>query len=282
MKDIRKLIAVLGLALITGACSSSDKTEDEFGDTLPEEIPVADANTDALPAEGAESFDEPVPGFADDVPPMADMGAPVSDPAPMDAGMGGSGQYQDYMVQAGDTLMKIAFETYGDLYQWRRIYEANRDKLQDPNVLPAGVSIRVESPSSPVVIERNGERYLIKKGDTLGKISTDVYGTASKWRKIWENNRQMIKNPDEIFAGFYVYYPLDGDMPTTSPAPVAGGGMGSEPAAAMGTPPAPAGGAAPADDGFGSGGDDWGDAGGFDDGGFGDSAPADARQPSSQ
>ncbi len=57
-----------------------------------------------------------------------------------------------------------------------------------------------------VTIERNGERYLIKRGDTLGTISGDVYGTRAKWKKLWENNRQLIKDPNKIYAGFSLYY----------------------------------------------------------------------------
>jgi hypothetical protein len=57
-----------------------------------------------------------------------------------------------------------------------------------------------------VTVERNGESYLIKKGDTLGLISNDVYGTTRKWKKLWENNRQLIKDPNRIYAGFYLYY----------------------------------------------------------------------------
>jgi len=126
-------------------------------------------------------------------------------------------------VQEGDTLMKIAFETYGDLYQWRRIYEGNKDKINDPNAVPKGTVIKVERPATAVAIDRNGEKYLIKNGDTLGKISGSVYGTESKWRKIWENNRQLIRDPNKIFAGFYLYYVVGPEDQQTAPAPLAGG-----------------------------------------------------------
>ncbi|HEX5708193.1 MAG TPA: LysM peptidoglycan-binding domain-containing protein [Pyrinomonadaceae bacterium] len=43
-----------------------------------------------------------------------------------------------YTVQSGDTLSKIAREYYGDSGQYQRIFEANRDKLDDPDEISAG------------------------------------------------------------------------------------------------------------------------------------------------
>lgn len=111
-----------------------------------------------------------------------------------------------YTVQQGDTLMKVAFENYGDLFKWRSILDANRDKIKDPNNIPAGTVLTLDSSVMPVNVARNGKQYLIKSGDTLGTISDDVYGTQRKWRRLWENNRELIHDPNRIFAGFYLYY----------------------------------------------------------------------------
>lgn len=43
-----------------------------------------------------------------------------------------------YTVQPGDTLSKIARNYYGDANQYTRIFEANRDKLDNPNVIRPG------------------------------------------------------------------------------------------------------------------------------------------------
>lgn len=45
---------------------------------------------------------------------------------------------QRYTVQAGDTLSKLARQFYGDASQYMRIFEANRDQLNDPNMIKVG------------------------------------------------------------------------------------------------------------------------------------------------
>jgi len=50
-----------------------------------------------------------------------------------------------YTVRPGDTLSDISgrSEVYGDARAWRRLYEANRDRIQDPNRLRPGQEIRI-------------------------------------------------------------------------------------------------------------------------------------------
>ncbi len=43
--------------------------------------------------------------------------------------------------------------------------------------------------------------YTVKKGDTLSKIAKAHYGDASKYPKIFEANKPMLKNPNEIYPG---------------------------------------------------------------------------------
>lgn len=48
-----------------------------------------------------------------------------------------------HTVARGERLGGIAKQRYGDANAWRRIYEANRDKLSDPNKLVAGMKLRI-------------------------------------------------------------------------------------------------------------------------------------------
>lgn len=43
-----------------------------------------------------------------------------------------------YTVEPGDNLHWIAAKTYGDARLWVQIYEANSDKIMNPNVLEVG------------------------------------------------------------------------------------------------------------------------------------------------
>jgi nucleoid-associated protein YgaU len=60
----------------------------------------------------------------------------------MAAGASVSGQSQRrYTVQSGDTLSKISKQFYGNSNQYMKIFEANRDVLQDPNRVNPGQSL---------------------------------------------------------------------------------------------------------------------------------------------
>jgi hypothetical protein len=50
---------------------------------------------------------------------------------------GGSGQ-RTYTVQSGDSLSKISKQFYGNANDYMKIYEANRDKLNDPDKIRPG------------------------------------------------------------------------------------------------------------------------------------------------
>jgi nucleoid-associated protein YgaU len=48
-----------------------------------------------------------------------------------------------YAVQAGDSLMKIARDMYGDASLWTKLFYENRDTLDRPNQLRVGQVLRV-------------------------------------------------------------------------------------------------------------------------------------------
>ena len=43
--------------------------------------------------------------------------------------------------------------------------------------------------------------YTVQKGDSLSKIAKHEYGDANAWRKIFEANKDVIKDPDLIYPG---------------------------------------------------------------------------------
>ena len=43
--------------------------------------------------------------------------------------------------------------------------------------------------------------YTVKSGDTLSKIAKEFYGDANRYSAIFEANKPMLKDPDEIYPG---------------------------------------------------------------------------------
>lgn len=52
------------------------------------------------------------------------------------------------------------------------------------------------------------EFYVIKSGDTLSKLAKKYYGNAMDYPKIFEANREVIKDPDLIYVGQKIRIPM--------------------------------------------------------------------------
>jgi hypothetical protein len=102
--------------------------------------------------------------------------------------------------------MLIAYEQYGDPLKWRQIYEANKDKITDPNHVPPGTQLKLNKDMMHPADQPSGTKIKIRHGDTLGKISQRVYGSPGQWKKLWKHNSGLVKDPNKIYAGFFLYY----------------------------------------------------------------------------
>jgi hypothetical protein len=72
---------------------------------------------------------------------------PALAPATAAAGAGNAGNIggglQTYTVQPGDTLSKISQQFFGSAGQYMKIFEANRDKLESPDKIRAGQTLKI-------------------------------------------------------------------------------------------------------------------------------------------
>ncbi len=187
-----------------GGCASGSKTTNEGTDAVP-----ATAEGLAPDASPTNPLDQ-APAVADSVKDSATAGpsSPSVAVAPdQSSEVAVSGELKDYKIRKGDTLMKIAYEYYGDLTRWKEIYQNNKDSISDPNQLSVGKVIRLDTSHPVAAIE--GEKYRIRTGDTLGKVSHQLYGTPQRWKELYEKNKQLIRDPNKIFVGFYLYYTPD-------------------------------------------------------------------------
>ena len=76
---------------------------------------------------------------------VADITVSASAEAPrtqtMGASASGGQSARTYTVQAGDSLSKISKQFYGNGNQYMKIFDANRDRLSDPNRIMPGQEI---------------------------------------------------------------------------------------------------------------------------------------------
>jgi len=63
----------------------------------------------------------------------------------------------------------------------------------------------VSAPPQPAPVEY----YVIQKGDSLSAIAQRYYGNAKDYPRIFDANREVIKNPDLIYPGQKIRIPLD-------------------------------------------------------------------------
>ena len=67
--------------------------------------------------------------------------------------------------------------------------------------------VKIEGLQAPPVTEKV-EYYIIKKGDTLSAIAKQFYGKPNDYPKIFEANREVIKDANLIYPGQKIRIPL--------------------------------------------------------------------------
>jgi LysM repeat protein len=69
--------------------------------------------------------------------------APKAAPAPSARPATPAAQFKMYTVKPGDTLSKISQQFYGNAKDYMRIFNANKDKLKDPDHINAGQELKI-------------------------------------------------------------------------------------------------------------------------------------------
>jgi LysM repeat protein len=78
-------------------------------------------------------------------PTFSDLTADIQAPAAAAAAVGAAPvtPQRTYTVQPGDSLSKISQHFYGNANQYMKIFEANKDKLADPDKVRAGMELNI-------------------------------------------------------------------------------------------------------------------------------------------
>jgi len=73
----------------------------------------------------------------------------------------------------------------------------DEEKEPDFSDVVSGSSSSAPAPKDQAVTRT----YTVVAGDSLSRIAKKIYGSANRWKEIWEANRDQIKNPDLIHPG---------------------------------------------------------------------------------
>lgn len=177
--------------------------------TAEEAAPAVDTAAAAAAPTGEEGEAVPANAAAAPVATADTAAAPAAAPAP--AAVGGlpeTGSKMPYIVEAGDTLGKIATKVYGDQKRWRDL--AGLTGLSNPNSIYPGDVVYYALDEKSAQFAANYEnikrgKEVVQSGDTLATIAKRVYGSSRSWRHIWRQN-DHIDNPDKLEAGTTIYY----------------------------------------------------------------------------
>lgn len=110
---------------------------------------------------------------------------------------------KEHTVVEGEFLQKISeYERiYADPTKWPRIYRANKDKINDPNLIYPGWVLR---------IPRDWPRtWVVKQDEYLSKIAGywEIYDDYTQWTRIYEANKDQIRDPDLIWPDWELTIP---------------------------------------------------------------------------
>ena len=111
-----------------------------------------------------------------------------------------------YSVKKNDSMWTIAKAWFGEGSKWDLIAKANPyvdpDRLELGQVLqlpPKGAGPR---PKPASIVRDTPNTYRVKDGDSLSSIAGKYYGDETKWRIIYEANRDVIgSDPGALVLG---------------------------------------------------------------------------------
>jgi LysM repeat protein len=93
---------------------------------------------------------------------------------------------------------------------WNQIKAADSsfsDLTCDLNVDPSIAPPKAQAAAAAASAGSSSRTYTVQAGDTLSKIAKQFYGNASEYNRIFEANRDKLKNPDQIQVGQQLIIP---------------------------------------------------------------------------
>jgi nucleoid-associated protein YgaU len=141
--------------------------------------------------------------------PLAADPAPerIADPAPAaETAKAADSGPKEYTVAQGDTLMVISQKAYGTARHYKKIFEANRDRIADPNNLNIGVKLSLPDvaaapagtvATSTTLPSSDGKSHTVAERESLWKIAERY--APQKGKGILEMMQAIVAaNPDKL------------------------------------------------------------------------------------
>src|SRR5690349_4867423 len=85
----------------------------------------------------------------------------------------------------------------------------NRPEKPQPTARQIPAASDKTQVSAPAARTSGSQQYTVKAGDTLSKLAGQFYNSPEKWEKIYEANRDLLKNPNYIYIGMKLMIPSD-------------------------------------------------------------------------
>ena len=106
-------------------------------------------------------------------------------------------QLQNLHVQDGKLVIRGVAKTKDDVNKvWNQIKLVDAGYKQD---LMAEITFLSDAPAPKAATAQRVHKVVA--GDTLSKIAKKYYGKANDYMKIFEANKDKLKDPDKIFPG---------------------------------------------------------------------------------
>jgi nucleoid-associated protein YgaU len=74
-------------------------------------------------------------------------------------------------------------------------------KVEDQIQIAPPKAAAAQPAAAPAQAQPPSQFYEVKSGDTLSAIAKQFYGDANRYSAIFEANKPMLKDPDEIYPG---------------------------------------------------------------------------------
>ena len=121
---------IMAVAVLAG-CNGPNQSADEFDQLTDANVPY-DPSVIDLDAGESPGWEEPSRSVGEQ--PMA-----YGEPAAVTSLYSSTGRM--HSVQRRDTLYSLARLYYNDHRQWKKIYEANRERIANPNMIKVGMNL---------------------------------------------------------------------------------------------------------------------------------------------